>query len=148
MKILLGVDESPHSTAAIDFLKRLPWPKDTQVTLVSAVRPPLAAYSEVYVPGSTLSEELTQQEIRHHEALAARAAEQLQRAGFETRVRVVSGDPREVLISEARTLGADVIVVGSHGRSGLKKLLLGSVASHIVTHAPCSAIVVKLPAAH
>jgi hypothetical protein len=36
--------------------------------------------------------------------------------------------------------------VGSHGRSGLKKLLLGSVATHVVTHAPCPVLVVKTPA--
>jgi nucleotide-binding universal stress UspA family protein len=41
-------------------------------------------------------------------------------------------------------MGADLVVVGSHGRTGLAKLVLGSVASHVVTHAPCSVLVVKM----
>ena len=53
------------------------------------------------------------------------------------------GDPREALIEMARREGADLIVVGSHGRSGLTKLLMGSVASHVVTHAPCDVLVVR-----
>jgi len=58
---------------------------------------------------------------------------------------MVPGDPRSALVDEARQEHADLIVVGSHGRSGLSKLLLGSVASHVVAHAPCSVLVVKAP---
>jgi nucleotide-binding universal stress UspA family protein len=56
---------------------------------------------------------------------------------------VLQGDPREMLIEEARSERADLVVVGSHGRTGLDRLLMGSVASHVVTHAPCSVLVVK-----
>ncbi len=47
------------------------------------------------------------------------------------------------LLDEAARRRVDLIVVGSHGRTGLTKLMMGSVASHIVTHAPCSVLVVK-----
>jgi hypothetical protein len=43
----------------------------------------------------------------------------------------------------ARAERSDLVVVGSHGRSGLSRLLIGSVASHVVIHAPCSVLVVK-----
>jgi nucleotide-binding universal stress UspA family protein len=56
----------------------------------------------------------------------------------------VRGDPREAIVEAARKTGADLVVVGSHGRTGIGKLVLGSVASHVVTHAPCSVLVVKL----
>jgi universal stress protein A len=49
-------------------------------------------------------------------------------------------------VDEARREKADLIVVGSHGRSGMAKLLLGSVAAHVVSHAPCSVLVVRPPA--
>jgi len=58
----------------------------------------------------------------------------------------VRGDPREALVLAAESDQADLVVVGSHGRSGLTKLLLGSVASHVVTHAPCNVLVVKMRA--
>jgi nucleotide-binding universal stress UspA family protein len=145
MKILLGVDESPHSNAAVEFVKKMQWPKGTRVLVVSAARPPIMAYSEVYVPAAPHTEAMIEQEVRYHEELAARAEETLRVPGIATEARVVTGDPREVLIAEARSSGADLIVVGSHGRTGLTKMLLGSVASHVVTHAPCSVMVVKLP---
>ena len=48
-----------------------------------------------------------------------------------------------LILEIAHAEHADLIVVGSHGRTGLPKLIMGSVASHIVTHAPCSVLVVK-----
>jgi len=50
-----------------------------------------------------------------------------------------------VLTTRVRSEQADLIVVGSHGRSGMKKFLLGSVASHVVTLAPCPVLVVNAP---
>ncbi len=145
MKILLGVDESPHSDAAVEFVKSMKWPAGTRVLVVSAARPPVMAYSEIYVPAVPYSEDLLKEEVRQHEKIAARAEGTLRGAGVATEARVLTGDAREVLIAEARASGADLIVVGSHGRTGLTKLLLGSVASHVVAHAPCSVMVVKLP---
>jgi nucleotide-binding universal stress UspA family protein len=58
---------------------------------------------------------------------------------------VERGDPREGIVHAAETERADLVVVGSHGRTGLQKLLIGSVAAHVVTHAPCSVVVVKRP---
>ena len=58
---------------------------------------------------------------------------------------MVAGDPRAVLTEEARRIGADLLVLGSHGRSGLAKLVLGSVAAHVAAHAPCSVLIVKRP---
>ena len=59
--------------------------------------------------------------------------------------RVERGDPREGLVHAAETERADLLVVGSHGRTGLPRMLLGSVAGHVATHAPCSVVVVKRP---
>jgi nucleotide-binding universal stress UspA family protein len=53
------------------------------------------------------------------------------------------GDPRSVTIDEATEWRADLIVVGSHGYTGIKRLLLGSVAHSVVSHAPCSVEVVR-----
>jgi nucleotide-binding universal stress UspA family protein len=56
---------------------------------------------------------------------------------------VRQGDPRTVIIDEAKAWSADLIVVGSHGYTGIKRLLLGSVAQSVVSHAPCSVEVVR-----
>ena len=60
--------------------------------------------------------------------------------------RVVEGDPSVAIVDLARESGADIIVIGSHGRSGLSRLLMGSVAEHVVRNASCPVLTVKMPA--
>ena len=61
--------------------------------------------------------------------------------GVEVERRLVEGDAGEVLVSESES--AELVVVGSHGRSGFKAALLGSVSRHVVDHAKCPVVVVK-----
>lgn len=56
---------------------------------------------------------------------------------------IKQGNPADEIIKAARKIKADIIITGSHGRSGAKKLFLGSVSSRIVDHAPCTVLVVK-----
>jgi nucleotide-binding universal stress UspA family protein len=143
MKILIGVDDSPHSAAALEFVKKMTWPTGTEVCVISAVRPAVALYTEVYVPASEQVERIMDDQRKYHEELVSRMELQLRDRGFKTSARVLIGDPREALIEVARREHADLLVVGSHGRSGLTKLLMGSVATHVVTHAPCNVLVVR-----
>lgn len=143
MRILIGVDESPHSKAAVEFVKKMIWPKDTQVTVLSVAPRVVPSYAEIY-GGAPLSAQATESGIRTHQVLASTAEQSLQAARLDSKSEVVEGDPRLELIDAARRERADLLVVGSHGRTGLSKLLMGSVASHVVTHAPCSVLVVKL----
>lgn len=55
------------------------------------------------------------------------------------------GDPVEVITRRAATLGCDLIVLGTHGRTGLPRLLMGSVAEHVLRQAPCPVLTVRLP---
>jgi len=57
--------------------------------------------------------------------------------------RVVSGNAASEIVELARTVPADVIVISTHGRTGLKHVLLGSVAEHVIRHAPCPVLVVR-----
>jgi nucleotide-binding universal stress UspA family protein len=58
---------------------------------------------------------------------------------------VLEGDPASEIVDYARDAGIDLIVMGTHGRSGLERLLMGSVAEKVMREAPCSVLVVKLP---
>jgi nucleotide-binding universal stress UspA family protein len=138
MKIILGVDDSPHSHAAVEYVRKTAWPKDTKVVVLSVVRPLVGAYAEAYVPAPASFEQADQELVRFHEETAASAERALQGAGLKTESRVRHGDPRETLVEMARAERADLVIVGSHGRTGMAKLLLGSVATHVVTHAPCT----------
>ena len=144
MKILIGVDESKHSLAAIEYVKKMPWPKGTRVLVVSAVRDIMPALTEAYGPAPAYNDRAMDEMFKLHQEIASVAEQGLQGSGFQTEARVLHGDPRTVIVDLARAEKADLVVVGSHGRTGIAKLLLGSVASHVVTHAPCSVLVIKL----
>jgi len=58
---------------------------------------------------------------------------------------IEEGDAADAICHEAEKVGADAIVVGSHGRTGLRRLFLGSVSERVVRHAPCPVLVVPSP---
>lgn len=65
--------------------------------------------------------------------------------GVKLRWYILSGDPGKVILEQAATLGVDLIVMGSHGRSAPARWFLGSVAEAVVRHAPCPVMVVPPP---
>jgi nucleotide-binding universal stress UspA family protein len=65
------------------------------------------------------------------------------RAGVETTVLVRQGDPAEQIVRASRAKKADLIVTGTHGRRGLKRLFLGSVAQRVVALAACPVVTVR-----
>ena len=142
MKIVIGVDDSPHSQAAVEYVKRTTWPEPTQIVVVTAAQP---LYAMVELGGASYVQQAQDFELKHHEELAARYERELRDRGLRTTAKVLFGDARVALIDTVTSERADLLVVGSHGRTGLDKLLMGSVASYVVTHAPCNVLVVKLP---
>lgn len=143
MKLLVAIDASEHARAAVDEVRRLTWPADTSVTLLSVVRTDLYAFGDFYAPAAHQIGVLVEEERKRAQALLEGIAAELAPRGLAVTTRVVVGDPRSVVCEVARESAADWLVVGSHGRRGFQKLLLGSVASHVVTHAQCSVLVVK-----
>ena len=87
--------------------------------------------------------QLQQQRIKEANQLTERVANSLASRGLKTEAVVYDGDPRSVIVDEAEDWKADLIVLGSHGYTGIKRWLLGSVAQSVVNHAPCSVEVVR-----
>jgi len=72
-----------------------------------------------------------------------KTAEPLRAAGFDVETKEREGDPARVIDEEARRVGADLIAMGTHGRSGLKRLFFGSVAERVLPAAPCAVLTVR-----
>ena len=144
MKILIALDASPHSERALDFVTRMRWPAGSRVIVLSVMQPVVNAVAGPYEPG-VVEVGLMEEQRRVLGAVVEGAENRLRESGFSTEGRVLAGDPRETLAQEARNERADLLVLGSHGRTGIAKLMLGSVSSHLVTHAPCNVLVVKTP---
>ena len=143
MKLLVAIDTSEHARAALLEARRLAWPTGTSLTLLSVVRTDLFAFGEFYAPAASEIEMLIREEKARADVLLAEHAAELAGSGLAVATRVEHGDPRLVLCDVAKELEVDWLIVGSHGRRGIQKLVLGSVASHVVSHAPCSVLVVK-----
>jgi len=128
-KVLFATDGSETSAAAAQAIAGRPWPEASEFRVVS-----------VEEPWTIKSSRLDAQE-------AITSAEQLlTSAGLKASGEVLSGNAKEVILEEARKWNADLIVVGSHGRRGFKRLLLGSVSDAVAMNAHCSVVVVRGPA--
>jgi nucleotide-binding universal stress UspA family protein len=143
MKILLPVDDSDFSASATKEVAKRPWPKGTIVRVLSVVEPVPPPAAELWYDASGVPARLERQ-LRHRAvALTKKFAGELSKRTLKVQSVVRRGDARSVIIDEARKWSADLIVMGSHGYTGLKRLLLGSVASFVVSHAGCSVEVVR-----
>ena len=108
-RVLLATDGSETSSTAAEALAARPWPEGSEFRIVTVeepwlIRPPSAIHN-------------------------IDSAEQvLASAGLKATAAVLSGNPKEAILEEAKKWNADLIVVGSHGRRGFKRFLLGSVS--------------------
>jgi nucleotide-binding universal stress UspA family protein len=143
MKLLLAVDNSEYSVEAIKEVARRLWPPKTIVRVISVVEPVAPPAAELWYDASGSLERVQQEMVKRATELTKKTSERLKRKGLKIESVVREGDARSVIVDEARKWSADLIVLGSHGYTGIKRLLLGSVASSVVSHAPCSVEIVR-----
>ena len=147
-KLLLATDASECSIAAASSIASRPWPKGTQVRVLSVVEfylPTAQALLEPpFIPSSQIPA-LREEAMKHAQDAVAGAMEQLTPTQIQLSesISVLLKSPKSVILEEASQWGADLIVVGSHGRRGLERFLLGSVAESVATHAECSVEVIR-----
>ncbi len=144
LKLVIGVDGSHDSGGAVAAVSEREWPKGTQAHLVVAVDTVIAVAPDPATPLVTRWIEVGAGEnwdqVRQNFApLAAK----LNTAGLQAEVIVRKGSPKEELIEEAMSWGADCIFVGARGTRGAERLLLGSVSSAVSARARCSVEIVR-----
>jgi nucleotide-binding universal stress UspA family protein len=134
--VLHPTDFSEHSDHAFRFACSVARDYGARLVLVHVVPPPL-------VHGEVVAR---RQPDGYHEQLA-RELDRLQPRDPETPVErlLKDGDPAAVILRVAEEVPCDLIVMGTHGRTGLGRLLMGSVAEQVVRRAPCPVLTVKLP---
>lgn len=150
MKILLASDGSPSSEAAVAEVARRPWPKGSEIKVLSAFELPMPAPNQAWAMPSGYFEEMDLAGREHAQMIVDHAAETLKSQlceGVVIRSEFASGSPQSVILNEANRWGADLIVLGSHGYNPLQRLLLGSISQAVVSHAKCSVEIVR-PTAH
>jgi len=143
MRILIAVDQSPHSARAVRFVSRMRWPAGSRVIVASVLTPPLTPPVAGVDAGVSLMVEVSAEQVAETRTRVAEAEAELRAAGIATEARTPTGDPRDVLLRLVEDERVDLIVMGSHGRSGIEKLLLGSVTQRVLQDAKVPVLVVK-----
>ena len=143
-RIVVGVDDSEQAAVALRWALDEGVLRQASVEVVHAWTPPVSALPF----GATLVIPVDEAAV---DAAARSSVDELVETALAERdgprppvqVTILPGGPSTTLVEVAE--GADLLVVGSHGRSGLSRLMLGSVAMACVNHAPCPVVVVRTP---
>ena len=147
MKILLAVDGSECSEAALMAAIRRPWPENTEIEIFSAAEIPMLPPSDVGTLPAQYIDDIGRASREKAEAVVEEALSrfnELNKQNIKVSSKVVVDSAREAIIEEAESWGADLIIVGSHGYRGYKRFLLGSVSQAVSAHAKCSVEIVRV----
>ena len=142
MKTLVATDGSEGACHAAEVWVRHFW-KEGEAVVVSAYPNPAAGFVGALGPPvfdlAAFEAQLAREAVAH----VTQIADILTAAGVGVHRVAEMGDPATVILEVARREAVELIVVGSHGKSGFERFLLGSVSSRVVDHAPCDVLVVK-----
>jgi nucleotide-binding universal stress UspA family protein len=146
MRILLAIDHSKFSEAAIRTLIEQNAAAKTTIKVLHVVEPIDARYYPELTASLKSFEDINRKSMDAGHQLVEKVSARLQKAGFQkVESSVLLGHPRTTIVDTAAKQKAELIVLGSHGRKGVERLLLGSVSEYVVRHAPCSVQIVREP---
>jgi nucleotide-binding universal stress UspA family protein len=143
-RVLLATDGSAYSEAAARSIVQRPWPNGTDFKIVSVVDQMIPAIDPWYASGEVIERMLLENRKQCEEA-AGSARKIITAAGLPATTSVLDGNPKWRIIDDAKEWNADLVVLGSHGRRGLTRVLLGSVSEAVAMNAPCSVEVIRAP---
>ena len=137
-RILIAVESGPIATHAIDVGLELASTLKAETALIHVAEPPVSYGTDTGIPAAELR--ALAREEGERKLLGVRERLKLPASTLEF---LEGGNPAIEIVNTAKAWPADLIVIGSHGRSGLDRVLLGSVAEAVVRQAPCPVLVVR-----
>ncbi|MCA9804807.1 MAG: universal stress protein [Cyanobacteria bacterium HKST-UBA02] len=148
LKVLIPVDFSRSARAALDLAaSQLSADSNISCKVVTAIEPVTYYYQGLEMSSSTAAALMTEREKsikRAGKELPDMGKALVEKFGRDNvSFEVCDGYPADEIVDIARTWPADLIIMGSHGRQGFSKLILGSVSQSVAMHAPCSVIVIR-----
>jgi nucleotide-binding universal stress UspA family protein len=138
MRILIAHDGSAQADKALQEASKMAVLMAAEITIMTVA--PDLCLTEVSDSECKL---ITDSLFSEAEGSMKKVTTDLAAMGIKADIVIKDGHPAEKIIDTAEEIGADLIVVGSHGRHGAKRFFLGSVSAKIVEHAPCHVLVIK-----
>lgn len=141
-RILFATDFSPASTPALDRAIELAKDNGAELIITHVYEPPSRLSLDGYVLPQIYDE--FEAALRDEaEAALAPLVERAGRVGVKVRSLLIKGIPYRAIARAARSQAADLVVLGTHGRTGMARLFLGSVAARVISTAPCPVLTVR-----
>jgi nucleotide-binding universal stress UspA family protein len=148
LKILLATEGSSCSVAAARALASQLWNKIAEVKVISVVQetsPAIESFAGLALMSAVLPEQIGEQLRAAAKLATAEARSILEAKRIAVSEEVLFGDVKMNITEYAKEWGADVIIVGSHGRHGIERVFEGSISESVALHAPCSVAVIHEP---
>lgn len=140
--ILVPTDFSDHSIVVLRYAIRFAGQVGARITLLHVIKPALATpEGGVWCPNTESADQIAQAAER---AVARICEQENLRPGILKQTLVWTGAPPEIIAETARDEHSDLIIIATHGRTGLAHALLGSSAEKIIRQAPCPVLVVRV----
>src|ERR1700752_277830 len=144
LRLLIGVDGSSYSSAAVDAVCKREWPRETEVRLLAVVDTVMTITPDPLQPSAQnwieVGDEENWEEVRR--AFEPEAAK-LQAAGLDAEIIIRRGNPTDEILEEAESWSENCIFLGAKGTRGINRLLLGSVSSAVAARASSSVEIVR-----
>jgi nucleotide-binding universal stress UspA family protein len=146
-KILVPVDHSDCSRVAMEYALFLAERFDAEIEVLHVAEIPLGEEEHTVVKPDTGEEQLLSELIMQQAEKAETEflAPFVRDATIPIERSLLKGQPGKVIVEAATDRGADLIVMGTHGRSGFERLIMGSVTERVLRSAPCPVVVVRHP---
>ena len=144
--ILVAVDGSPNSMRAAEMAVDLAKKNGAHLYVLSVISTPVFAATGIQeTPASDVAGEFFDKAKKDAEGVVAGVVSKANAEGLKVRGEIIENVPSvvEAISDYAEEWKVELIIVGTRGLSGFKKLLLGSVSSALVAHAPCSVLVIR-----
>jgi nucleotide-binding universal stress UspA family protein len=145
LRVLIAIDDSPHAEVVAEEASGRYWTPGIEIEVLTVVH---SRFPLIPDPAFTTVSSYVQDTLKQTErapALVRAVADRLRRRQrrAEVSTKVLEGQPAEMILRESDDWKADLIMMGSHGHSGLWQALLGSTASAVAAAAPCAVEIIR-----
>ena len=147
MRVLIAVEDKVYGQAMADFVGTHKWEKGTVFKVMHITHAEELGYVHGDACCCEVARNIMEERDRQARSLVKVIAAQIEMKlpGADVHEEIVLGSPKNTILETAEEWKADIIVMGSHGRTGLSRFLLGSVAMSVLSEARCSVMIIKLP---
>lgn len=138
-RILMAVQGPEDAAALTKFLAAKPFKETDEITVVTVI----PATQPLFPPGFAKTDELIEKSVVGARAFVEETASEISKLQYNAKGYILMGAPALAILQEASASDPDLILMGSHGRLGVTRFLLGSVSHAVLHRAPCPLLIVR-----